>query len=135
MQKKVAFLSSGENCTVFRRTPPKLSQSAFWKLSKPCWAGATPFGAEAVGRSFSKLIGIFMALLFQCAAPRIKLGLTSQTIQKLVGRHRRKSPAYSSTDSLHHFSRAARVRGPENKNGKKKNHLHKSPDCARKRGK
>lgn len=60
-----------------------------------------------------------MALLFQCAAPRKKLGLTSQTIQNLAGRHRRKGPAHCSTDSLHRFGRAARVRGPENKNRKK----------------
>lgn len=54
-REKLLSLSSGENHTVFRIMPTKLSQSAFWKLSTPFWPRDIPFLAEAVGKSFTKL--------------------------------------------------------------------------------
>lgn len=63
-RKKLLSLRSGENCTVFTRAPPKFSQSAFWKLSKPCLSRDTPFFAEAVGRSFTKPTASFWHFCF-----------------------------------------------------------------------
>lgn len=32
LKRREVLVNSGDNCTVFRRTSEKLSQSAFWKL-------------------------------------------------------------------------------------------------------
>lgn len=42
-RKRMLFLNSAEESTVFRRTPAKLSQSAFWKFLPPAGQETPPF--------------------------------------------------------------------------------------------
>lgn len=83
-RKNDAFLKFLRELHSFRRTPAKLFQSAFWKLSTPCRARDTPFLAETVARSSTKVMASSWHFSFNVLPPRNKLLLTSQTVNNFA---------------------------------------------------